>query len=166
MMGRAWLRYVAVGAAVVTPAWVALPADGETEHPSGTGATTCQALATGKPTRLTAGVGATQSTRVGTRFPLRLAVTVTDAEKNPVAGVPVTFVAPARGPSGRLTTGSHSPRGMRSRTSHPRRVKVRSNACGIALAPVFVANHRQGGYIVVASVQHLRAAFALVNEGP
>lgn len=154
MMGIAWLRYAAVGAAIDTPAWGALPANGETGPPSGAGATTCQSLTAGKPTQLTAGVGATQSTRVGTRFPLRLAVTVTDAAEHPVAGVFVTFTAPARGPSGRFTT----------RRSYPRRVAVRSDACGIALAPVFSANHRQGGYIVVASASHLRAAFALVNE--
>jgi hypothetical protein len=157
MMGTAWLRYAAVGAAMVIPAWGALPADGESGPPSGAGATTCQSLTAGRPTQLTAGVGATQSTRVGTHFPLRLAVTVTDAEEHPVAGALVTFAAPAHGPSGRFITHPNRRRDVR-------RVAVRSDACGIALAPVFAANHRQGGYIVVASARHLRAAFALVNE--
>jgi hypothetical protein len=119
----------------------------------------------GKPTKLTAGVGATQSTPAGKRFPIRLAVTVTDAEKNPVPGVPVTFAAPARGPSGRFSTRSESSHGLRSHASHMHKVEVKTDACGIALAPAFTANHRQGGYIVVASVEHLKAAFALVNEG-
>jgi hypothetical protein len=132
-----------------------------------------------RPTKLAVGIGATQSTLAGARFPLPLAVTVTDAEKDPVPGALVTFVAPAHGPGGYFTvrtgggqmpmspalssgaSGSHPPR---SRTTHRRRVDVRTDACGIALAPAFTANHREGGYVVVASVEHLRAAFALVNE--
>jgi len=44
-------------------------------------------------------------------------------------------------------------------------VKVRSGACGIAVAPAFAANDTQGGYIVEATVEHVRpVAFALVNE--
>jgi hypothetical protein len=124
----------------------------------------------GKPTRLTLGVGATQSAVAGTRFPISLTVTVTDAEKNPVPGEPVTFTAPNRGPSGYFTVSSgaantlaaHTPR---SRTLHPRRVEVKTDACGIALAPAFTANQRDGGYVVLASVEHVQAAFALVNEG-
>jgi hypothetical protein len=34
------------------------------------------------------------------------------------------------------------------------------------VAPPFTADDRQGGYVVTASVEQLRAAFALVNEGP
>ena len=121
----------------------------------------------GRPAKLAAGVAATQSTAVDTRFPIRLAVTVTDAEKNPVSGALVTFAAPAGGPSGRFATRSHAAHGRRSRTLHPRTVHVESDACGIALAPGFTANRRQGGYVVRASVEHVRpAAFALVNEGP
>jgi hypothetical protein len=105
----------------------------------------------GEPTKLTAGLGATQSARVGTRFEIGFAVTVTDAEKNPVAGVLVTFAAPTRGASG-------------SFTARRRRVEVRTDACGVALAPPFTANRRRGGYIVVARVEHVRTAFALVNE--
>jgi hypothetical protein len=128
-----------------------------------------------KPTKLTAGVGASQSTPAGTRFPIGLAVTVTDAEKDPVADVLVTFSAPNRGPSGYFTVrsggaemlvsgapGSHAPR---SHTSHPRRLEVRTDGCGVALAPAFTANRRDGGYVVVASVERLTTAFALVNEG-
>jgi hypothetical protein len=92
-------------------------------------------------------------------------VTVTDAEDAPVPDAPVTFAAPSRGPSGFFTIrsgGAHVP------ASHTRRlhlVEVRTNACGIALAPAFTANGRAGGYVVVASVKHVKAAFALVNEG-
>jgi hypothetical protein len=135
---------------------------------SGAGSSTGLAPASllGKPAKLTAGVGASQSTPTGRRFPLRFAVTLTDAKKNPLPGVLVTFAAPVRGPSGRFAIRSNNPQGLRSRTSHVRQVEVSTDACGIALAPAFTANHRQGGYIVVASVEQVRTAFALVNEGP
>jgi protocatechuate 3,4-dioxygenase beta subunit len=121
----------------------------------------------GKPTKLATGVGSTQSTTVGTPFPIRLAVTVTDAEKNPVPGAQITFSAPTRGASGRFTTHSHGSHHHRSHVSHPYTVKVKASACGIAVAPAFTANHLPGGYIVKASVTHSRpAAFALVNEAP
>jgi hypothetical protein len=114
----------------------------------------------GKPTKLTAGVGASQSTPAGSRFPIHLAVTVTDAEKSPVPGVLVTFAAPSRGPSGYFM--------LRSGGVHPtrqRRIEVKTDACGVALAPTFAANRRVGGYVVVASSESIKAAFALVNEG-
>ncbi len=118
----------------------------------------------GEPVKLTAGVGATQSAPSGTRFPIRLAVTVTDAQGNPVPGAPVTFAAPARGPSARFTIRSGGARGGRTRISHPHTVEVETDACGIAVAPALTAG-RQGGYIVRARAGHARgAAFALVNE--
>ena len=64
----------------------------------------------GKPAKIAPGVGSTQSTPAGSAFPIRLAVTVTDAEKNPVPGALVTFSAPAAGASGRFAlrvSGSH-----------------------------------------------------------
>jgi hypothetical protein len=117
----------------------------------------------GAPAKITTGVAATESTEAGTRFPIRLAATVTDAQKNPVGGVPVTFAAPAVGPSGHFTIRSHG----RYRVSHLHMVKVRTDACGIALAPAFTADRRQGGYVVKATAAGARpAAFALVNEAP
>ena len=126
----------------------------------------------GNPATLTLGVGSTQSTRAGARFPIAFAVTVADAEKNPVAGALVTFAAPASGPSGRfaarsLIGRSRGSRHHRSRVSHPRTVTVKTDACGIAVAPPFAADNRRGGYVVKATVEHARlAAFALVNTGP
>jgi hypothetical protein len=126
----------------------------------------------GEPVKLTTGVGSTQSTPAGAPFPIRLAVTVTDAEKNPVPDAQVTFSAPMRGASGRFAGRSsigHSrgSRHHRSHLSHTHTVQVKTNACGIAVAPAFIANRRAGGYIVKASVEHSRpAAFALVNEAP
>jgi protocatechuate 3,4-dioxygenase beta subunit len=121
----------------------------------------------GKPTKLATGVGATQSAIAGTPFPLRLAVTVTDAEKNPVPDAQIAFSAPAHHASGSFTTHARGSHHHRSHTSHSRTVQVKTNACGIAVAPVFTANDQQGGYIVKASVKHAKtAAFALVNEAP
>jgi adhesin/invasin len=106
------------------------------------------------PAKITAGVAASESTPVASRFPVRLAVTVTDANNNPVRGARVTFTAPSRGPSGRFGT-----RGART-------VRVTTNASGIAVAPVFTAGRMPGGYVVTASVAGAKraAAFALVNE--
>jgi protocatechuate 3,4-dioxygenase beta subunit len=126
----------------------------------------------GKPTKLATGVGSTQSTTAGAPFPIRLAVTVTDAEKNPVPDAQVRFSAPTRGAGGRFAGRSsighsHASQHHRSHVSHAYAVKVKANACGIAVAPAFIANHLLGGYIVKASVTHSRpAAFALVNELP
>ena len=103
---------------------------------------------------VTAGAAASESTRVGTRFPVRLAVTVTDAYGNAVAGAVVRFTAPATGPGGVFVRGR----------LHMRAVRVKTNASGVAVAPAFVANGRAGGYAVAARTAHATsAAFALVN---
>jgi hypothetical protein len=117
----------------------------------------------GEPAVLTAGVGSSQSTPAGTAFPVRLAVTVTDAHGNRVAGAPIVFAAPLAGASGRFTVRVRMPH-HRVRLSHARIVEVETDACGIALAPRFTADETQGGYIVKAGAERARpAAFALVN---
>jgi hypothetical protein len=123
----------------------------------------------GRAAKLAPGAGATQSAPVGRRFPVSLAVTVTDALGNRVANALVSFTAPAGGPSGRFADRSSIGRSQRRSThAQPARVaKVRASVCGVAVAPAFTANHQPGGYIVKASVAHARAAaFALVNEAP
>ncbi|MGA9876747.1 MAG: hypothetical protein WBQ21_13160 [Solirubrobacteraceae bacterium] len=150
------------------------PSGGAGKEPSsgsGSGAATPVSFAlsnlAGKPLKLTTGVGATQSTTAGTPFPIRLAVTVTDAEKNPVPDAQIAFSAPAHGASGRFTTHTRGSHHQRSHTSHSPTVQVKTNACGIAVAPGFTANDQQGGYIVKATAKHAKtAAFALVNEAP
>jgi hypothetical protein len=160
--------------------------EGAAESMCGSAATTTTssgvvpAKPAGKPTKLTVGVGATQSALAGTPFAIRLAVTVTDAEGAPVPNMLVSFAAPNRGPSGffAIRSGgasmlsSRAPsaatsglRPTRSHVTHPRRVQVKTNACGVAVAPAFTANRRAGGYVVVASIEGVKAAFALVNEG-
>jgi len=121
----------------------------------------------GAPAKLAPGVGETQAARVGARFPVSLAVTVTDALGNRVAGALVSFTAPAAGPSGRFAVriASRSRRRRRVAERQARVARVRTNACGIAVAPALIANARPGGYVVKAGAGHARmAAFALVNE--
>ena len=105
----------------------------------------------GRPATVTAGVASTEATAAGTRFPVRLAVTVTDKHANPVAGVTVRFIAPGKGASGRFS-------GKR------RSVAVKTDATGVAVAPAFVANRTAGGYVVRATAVRSSAAFALVNQ--
>src|SRR5262249_7001436 len=105
----------------------------------------------GSPAAITPGAAATESISVGRRFPIRLAVTITDTHQNPVAGVAVTFAAPARGPSGRFA-------GRR------RLVRVNTDAKGVAIAPALVANKLAGGWVVRATAAGHSAAFALVNQ--
>jgi hypothetical protein len=112
----------------------------------------------GTPSVITAGAAAHESAAIGARFPIRLAVTVTDADGNPVPDAIVTFSAPARGQSGTFT---------RTPLSRPRSVRIRTNAAGVAVAPAFTANRKPGGYVVRALVRHAgAAAFALVNLPP
>jgi hypothetical protein len=107
----------------------------------------------GRARSLMPGAAATESTTVGTRFPIRLAVTVTDQDGNPVAGVRVRFSAPGAGASGRF--------------AHRRRTATaKTNAAGIAVAPALVANHTPGGFVVRATAAGHSAAFALVNQPP
>ena len=103
------------------------------------------------PATIMAGVASTESTAAGTRFPVRLAVTVTDKNGNAVAGVTVRFTAPGHGASGRFN-------------GTKRTVAIRTDAIGVAVAPQFVANRTAGGYVVSASAGGHSAAFALVNQ--
>jgi hypothetical protein len=117
----------------------------------------------GRPATITAGAATGESTPVGSRFRIRLAVTVTDDDDNPVVGTIVTFTAPARGPSGRFAVRQRGhPRTIRK----SRVVRVKTDSDGIAVAPPFTANMVPGGYAVTAVVagsqQH--TAFALVNK--
>jgi Bacterial Ig-like domain (group 1) len=107
--------------------------------------------APGAAATIAPGAATGQAAKAGSAFPVPLAVTVNDAKGNPVAGAPVTFTAPARGASGRF---GH----------HGRTVTVRTDAHGIAVAPVLVANRSAGGFVARATVHGVPpAAFALVN---
>jgi protocatechuate 3,4-dioxygenase beta subunit len=109
----------------------------------------------GASASLAAGAASGEAAPPGSRFAVRLAVTVTDKNGNPVAGAIVTFRARARGATGFFVLGPHRRRSV---------ARVRANASGIAVAPPFVANRKTGGYAVSATAGGKRAAFALRNE--
>jgi protocatechuate 3,4-dioxygenase beta subunit len=105
----------------------------------------------GTPHTIAAGAASGESTQAGSRFPIRLAVTVQDRYGNPVAGAVVAFRAPKHGPSGHFTKQGR------------RLAKVKTNADGIAVAPPFTADRRPGGYVVTATAGGKRVAFALIG---
>jgi hypothetical protein len=112
----------------------------------------------GMPASVAAGAAASETAATGAHFTIRLAVTVRDANANPVPHAIVTFSAPGRGPSGNFA---------RARHRRARIVRIRTNAAGVAVAPPFTANGKPGGYAVKAIVRHAgAAAFALVNLPP
>ena len=58
---------------------------------------------------------------------------------------------PSSNPPNQIPRRRHrDPHHRRVRIYHPRTVKVKTNACGIAVAPAFTANDTQGGYVVPA----------------
>ena len=122
------------------------------------------------PETVTTGAASGESTPVGSRFPVRLAVTVSDKNGNPVPETTVVFAAPARGPSGHFTTHpknrKQSGKTKRADVRTNRIVRVTTSSDGIAIAPPFSANRKAGGYVVTATVKGTskRAAFALINQ--
>ncbi|HEX3452995.1 MAG TPA: hypothetical protein VHS03_00105 [Gaiellaceae bacterium] len=106
----------------------------------------------GPPASIVTGAASGESAQVGTHFPIRLAVTVSDREGNPVPGAVVTFSAPVGGPTGRFVVHGH----------HVCVVRVTTNSKGIALAPTLVASKTAGGFAVTARSGTAKTAFALV----
>jgi hypothetical protein len=104
----------------------------------------------GPPASLTATGGTPQSTLINTAFPQRLSATVKDAAGNPIAGVTVTFNAPASGASGTFAGGVNT---------------GKTNAGGVAYSPVFTANGTAGSYTVTATAGTLTTnpGFLLTN---
>ncbi|MBX2991692.1 MAG: Ig-like domain-containing protein [Bacteroidetes bacterium] len=108
----------------------------------------------GAPTSVTATAGTPQSAQVGTAFATNLTALVRDGASNPVPGILVTFKKPATGASGTFAGGIDT---------------VRTDANGVAVAPVFTANLIAGSYndsAVVAGVA-APAIYQLTNtSGP
>jgi hypothetical protein len=108
------------------------------------------------PASISATAGTQQSALVNTNFAV-LQATVTDASGHPVAGVTVTFTAPAGGAGGTFA-GSGTTRETDITTAN-----------GVATSSAFTANLLAGGpYIVSASVSGLTGAanFSLTNLSP
>jgi protocatechuate 3,4-dioxygenase beta subunit len=109
------------------------------------------------PHTVAAGAATGQATTAGTRFAVRLAVTVTDENGNPVPGAVVVFAAPRHGPSARFERPGHK---------RARIAKAVTDVDGVAVAPALEANRKAGGYVVSTIVRGTskRIAFALVNR--
>ena len=107
------------------------------------------------PAAVSAGVGAYQTATVGTAYVVPLAVTVTDADHNPVPGATVTFAAPSSGPSATFSGSGTTATAL-------------TDDAGVAVAPALTADDVPGGFVVTATVAGVApaASFALVNEAP
>jgi len=83
--------------------------------------------------------GSPQSAKISTAYLDSLAVIVRDQYGAPLAGISVTFTAPASGASGTFADNSTN------------QTIVITNSSGIAIAPMFYANNTSGNYLVSAS---------------
>ncbi|MBI1917437.1 MAG: right-handed parallel beta-helix repeat-containing protein [Planctomycetes bacterium] len=108
----------------------------------------------GPPVLITASEGSGQSTTVNTLFASPLQALVTDAYNDATPGVPVTFTAPATGPSATFA-GSLV-------------VQANTNTFGVAASPPLTANTTPGSYSVSATAAEATpASFGLQNiAGP
>ncbi|HZJ24015.1 MAG TPA: hypothetical protein VFD54_11940, partial [Anaerolineales bacterium] len=105
------------------------------------------------PTSVSVESGSVQTVQVTTPFLNPLEVKVQNLLGNPMAGVTVTFQAPASGPSGIFAdTNSNT-------------TSVITDANGIAASPILTANNVAGNFAVQASVPNLvaSAAFQLTS---
>jgi hypothetical protein len=103
---------------------------------------------TALPAAIAAFGGTPQSTPVSTAFAAALSAKVTDAGGNPMAGIAVTFTAPASGPSATLSSATAT-----------------TNASGIASVTA-TANGVAGSYSVTAGTGGFHASFSLTNTAP
>ena len=102
------------------------------------------------PASIAASAGTPQTATVSTAFAAGLQAIVKDASNNPVSGVTVTFTAPGSGASATFA-GSATAAAL-------------TNASGIAVSPVPVANAVAGAYSVSAAAPGLTpVTFALTN---
>ena len=101
---------------------------------------------------ITAVGGDGQRVMAGGIFAAPLAAKVTDGG-NPVAGVPVTFTAPASGASATFPGGAST-------------VTVNTDASGVATTPPVTAGTITGTYAVTASAGTPSATFSLTNSDP
>ncbi|HYY73010.1 MAG TPA: IPT/TIG domain-containing protein, partial [Candidatus Bathyarchaeia archaeon] len=104
----------------------------------------------GTPASISATAGTPQSATINTSFTIQLQATVKDSSNNPVSGVIVTFNAPSSGASGSFAGGVST---------------AITNASGVAVSAVFMANTTAGAYTVTASVPGVASSanFSLIN---
>jgi hypothetical protein len=105
------------------------------------------------PAQISVSAGNGQSAAINTDFAIPLAAIVRDVNGNPLAGIVVTFTAPAGGASGTFPGGVLV-------------VTANTDVNGIATAPTFTANGTVGSYSVLATTAGVAtpATFNLVNN--
>jgi len=104
----------------------------------------------GVPANIAATAGTPQTTTIGTAFGTALAATVSDAGGKPLAGVPVTFLAPSSGASGTFSNSTAT-------------ISISTNSSGVATA-AFTANSVAGVFTVTAQAGASGVAnFSLTN---
>ena len=106
------------------------------------------------PANITIVDGNPQSSPINTQYSSLLDVLVTDASGNPVLEVPVTFTAPATGPSLYLA----------STTAVTTQAEGFVQAGEARLDPIGVANGITGTYQVIASIGGLKVPFTFTNN--
>jgi uncharacterized repeat protein (TIGR01451 family) len=132
---------------------VTISASGSTDPAPGNDEDQATTTAAAGPAANIAATGGTpQYTVINTPFLHPLEATVTDSFANPVAGIDVTFTAPASGASGTFPGASLT-------------ATVATDANGVATSPTFTANGVKGDYTVSATAPGVTgsAAFALSN---
>ena len=114
-------------------------------------ATVAASFSTGHaPASINITAGNNQNATVAKLFGTPLQVVVKDSGQAAIAGVAVTFVAPASGAGGAFALGAT--------------VTVTTNAQGIAMAPAFTANLNAGTYVVSAGSGATSTSFTLTNN--
>jgi hypothetical protein len=108
-------------------------------------------ISTPVPAVVIANSGSGQSASVNTQYAAQLVAAVRDASNAPVAGVPVTFIAPDSGASIKFSNGQTS-------------ASILTNGAGLATAPVMTANGTAGQFAVTAVVGSLSPASFTLNN--
>jgi streptogramin lyase len=113
---------------------------------------------------LSVATGSDQSTAPGSAFSAPLSAHVVDTDGNPMAGVTVTFTAPADGAGGTFAGDGITSATVRA-SAAPTTAVVTSDAEGNAVAPAFTANDAGGSYAVTAKGTGYpsTATFSLTN---
>ena len=113
--------------------------------------TSTATLASGAPTSISVVSGSGQSATVNTAYATRLTAIVTDADGKPVAGVSVTFTAPANGAGATFASQGCTASSATSCT-------VTTDSSGDATSSALTANTSAGAYTIAATAASVSGA--------
>ena len=114
--------------------------------------TTTVPITAGSPAAIVPSAGTPQTALIGSTYATAFSATVTDRDRNPIAGARVRFTAPARWASGTFAGSAESARATTDNN-------------GVATAPAFTANSTPGIFAVTATTAGVAfpAIFLLAN---